>query len=220
MKTIIISLGGALIAPDGVDTDFVKNFSEFIKGREERCVIICGGGAIARRYQKAGRDLGMEKDDLDWLGVYSTYVNAHLVKAMFGDLSHESIITDPSEPVETDKRVIIGAGWKPGFSTDFDAVKIAENLGAETIINLSNIDHVYDKDPKKNTDAKKIDSISWKDFRKLVGDDWDPGLNTPFDPIATKEAEKMGLSVAIMNGNLENLAAFLDGKEFVGTTIN
>ena len=62
--------------------------------------------------------------------------------------------------------------------------------------------------------------ISWDDFRKLVGDKWDPGLNMPFDPIASKEAETLSLKVAIINGkNLESFENFLDNKSFVGTLI-
>jgi uridylate kinase len=89
------------------------------------------------------------------------------------------------------------------------------------IINLSNIDYVYDKDPKKFPGAKKVEKFSWAEFRKLVGDKWNPGLNAPFDPIASKIAQESGMEVAIMNGrNLKNLKNYLEGKKFKGTTIN
>jgi len=87
--------------------------------------------------------------------------------------------------------VLIAGGWKPGWSTDFDAVLLAKQLNVSTIINISNIDHVHDKDPKKFSDAKKIKSISWQDFRKITGNEWKAGLSLPFDPIAAKEAEKL-----------------------------
>ena len=88
------------------------------------------------------------------------------------------------------------------------------------IINLSNIDYVYDKDPRKYPDAVRIEKISWADFRTLLPSEWDPGLSSPFDPIAAKEAEYLGIEVAIMNGkNIENLKNYLDGQEFLGTVI-
>ena len=87
-------------------------------------------------------------------------------------------------------------------------------------MNLSNIDYVYTKDPKKFPDAQKIETIGWEAFRKLIPDRWDPGLNSPFDPVAAKEAEKSGLEVAVINGhNLTELDNYLDGKAFKGTRI-
>ena len=86
---------------------------------------------------------------------------------------------------------------------------------------MSDISYVYDKEPKNNYDARPIKEMSWKELRKLVGDKWDPGLNVPFDPIAAKEGEKLGLKIIILKGtDLDNLKKFLDGKEFNGTIIS
>jgi uridylate kinase len=90
----------------------------------------------------------------------------------------------------------------------------------KNVVNLSNIDYVYNKDPKKFKNAKKIKEISWADFRKIVGDKWDPGLNVPFDPIASKIAQEAQMEVVIMNGKkLKNLENYLEGKKFTGTVI-
>jgi uridylate kinase len=94
-------------------------------------------------------------------------------------------------------------------------------VGAKKVINLSNIDYAYDKDPNKFPDAEIIKESTWGDFRKLLPTEWDPGLNAPFDPIAAERAEELGLEVVIMNGkNIENLKKYLDGGEFVGTVIH
>jgi uridylate kinase len=88
-------------------------------------------------------------------------------------------------------------------------------------VNLSNIDYVYDSDPRKNPDAKKIEKISWADFRKLIPEEWDPGLSSPFDPVAAKEAQSLGLEVAIIYGEkLQEFSNYLDDKPFVGTVIS
>ena len=98
---------------------------------------------------------------------------------------------------------------------------LSQQLRAKKIINLSNTDYVYDADPKINKDAKRIEKISWADYRTLIPAEWNPGLNSPFDPIASKMAEAEGIEVIIMNGKpIENLANYLDGKEFLGTTIS
>jgi uridylate kinase len=89
------------------------------------------------------------------------------------------------------------------------------------LVNLSNIDYVYDKDPRKYPDAKKIEKISWQEFRKLIPDTWSPGLSSPFDPVAAKEAETLNLEVVIINGTkLSELSNYLDNKPFVGTVIS
>ena len=94
-------------------------------------------------------------------------------------------------------------------------------LGAKRIINLSNIDYVYDSDPKINSNAKKIEKISWKDYKALIPKEWNPGLNSPFDPIASKIAEEEKMKVAILNGkNISNLEKYLNGKDFIGTVIS
>jgi uridylate kinase len=117
-------------------------------------------------------------------------------------------------------RVLVAAGWKPGFSSDNDAVLLAERFGAGLVINLSNIKQVYTDDPQKNPEAKPIDSISWPDFRVLVGDEWKPGKNVPFDPVASRHAAELGLKVICAAGrDLENLGKILRGESFLGTTI-
>ena len=91
---------------------------------------------------------------------------------------------------------------------------------SSSIVSTYNIDYVYTKDPRKFPSAKKIEKISWKDFRKIVGDKWDPGMNAPFDPIASKIAEEENIEVSIMNGrDLINLGNYIDGKKFKGTVI-
>jgi len=143
-----------------------------------------------------------------------------VVRSSFGEEAYEKVIHDPNEGIETNRRIIIGAGFEPGSSTDLRAVQLAKRLGAGQVINMSNIDYVYSADPKKEPDAKKLTSISWSGFRKLVGYKWDPGLNIPFDPIASKEAEQMGLEVIIIGNDMDNLEKVLKGEDFKGTTIS
>jgi uridylate kinase len=223
-KHIIISLGGSLIVPDEIDVGFLKEFTSLIKdyaGRGFRFVIITGGGKICRKYQNALGELGnKDGNDLDWLGIYSTHLNAQFIRLALGGLAYDQIITDRSLMVDTDKPVIVGAGEKPGASTDTASVSYAEKLGAKKLINLSNIDYAYDKDPNKFPDAVKIEQSSWADFRSILPTEWNPGLSSPFDPIAAQKAEALGLEVVIMNGkNIDNLKKYLDGGEFVGTVI-
>lgn len=224
-KRYILSLGGSLIVPDQIDIAFLRSFKKIIEAnvaKGNKFLIITGGGKTARRYSEAAKALGaLNPDDLDWLGIHATRINGHLMRTIFRKIAYKKIITDPAELSVPEKYpVIIAAGDKPGCSTDYDAVMLAELYDAHSLLNLSNIDYVYDKDPNKYPDAKKQTRMVWKEFRKLVGNRWDPGLNTPFDPVASRLAEKIKLKVAIMNGkNLESLKNYLAGKPFEGTII-
>lgn len=222
---IVVSVGGSLIVPDGIDTDFLARFKTLILEKIQKGFtfsIIAGGGSTARRYQDAAQTVTpLSRQDLDWIGIHATRLNAQLLRNIFVGYAHQHVIKNPTKDIDADGPIIIAAGWKPGCSTDYDAVLVAKNLGAMRLVNLSNIDYVYTADPKKDSDAKKVEKISWADFRKIIPAEWDPGLSSPFDPIAAKEAETLGLEVVIMNGTkLDEFSNYLDGKPFTGTVIS
>jgi len=226
---IVISLGGSLIVPNGgINIAFLKRFNDLIrkqlathKGRQ--FFIVTGGGATTRHYQDAARTViehELEAEDLDWLGIHATRLNAHLIKTIFRDLAHPYILKHYEIIRKVTEPIIIASGWKPGWSTDFCAAMVCEDYNIKTVINLSNIDMAYDKDPKIHADAKSIKRITWNKFRKIVGDEWVPGMNLPFDPIASRKAEELGLKVVILKGsNFGNLENYFALRDFVGTVI-
>jgi len=216
-----------MIAPQGVDVPFLTEFHRRIslwlqEDAGRRVVLITGGGAPARDYQKAYRAVvSTPRTDLqDWIGIAATRLNAALVKAIFGDLCPDEVVTDPTAQFEWTGRVLVASGWKPGFSTDFDAVVLAERFSADTVVNLSNIAQVYTDDPKKNPDARPLKTVTWPEFQKIVGTEWNPGLNAPFDPVATKRAAELNLTVIVASGaDLPNLDKILRNQAFFGTII-
>jgi len=224
----VISLGGSIVAPDGVDEGFLKSFVELIgellaNDEKRRFIFVVGGGGPARAWQKAYRNVCSSPVDeqADWIGIMATRLNAQLIRAIMGEWCTQEVVTNPTQVEPMMGRVLVASGWKPGFSSDYDAVLLAERFQANAVINLSNIEKVYTDDPKKNPDAKPIDNISWADFCSMVGDEWIPGKNVPFDPIASKHAAKIGLKVICAAGkNLPNLKNILLDQSFIGTTIS
>ncbi|MCL2209279.1 MAG: UMP kinase [Treponema sp.] len=223
----VISFGGSIVAPDKVDIEFLKNFKNLIRSFIEsdsgrRFIFIVGGGGPARQWQNAYREIcpNIKNEEADWIGITATRLNAQLVKAIMCEWCNQDVIINPMEVSPLTGRVLVAAGWKPGFSTDYDAVLLAERFKADAVINLSNIEKIYNADPKIDPSASPIDKISWADFRAMVGDEWVPGKNVPFDPVASRHAEKIGLKVICAAGkNLDNLKKILNGEEFFGTTI-
>lgn len=228
-QTVVISVGGSLIVPskgDGSpDTTFLSELTKFVEriiAKDMHLVLIAGGGKTARLYQHTLKGLTpADEEDYDWIGIHSTRLNGQLLKIVLKEYADEHLVTNPDELPDTDKPIIVGAGYKPGASTDLRAVQIAKNLGAKCVVNLSNIDYAYTDDPNDNPDAKKIENMSWDEFLDLIPYEWSPGLNSPFDPVASREAQSAGMEVAIINGNkLEEVEKFLNGDTFIGSVIH
>ena len=226
-ETIVVSLGGSLIVPDNIDTNFLSALKELIETETtngRRFILIAGGGKTARRYADAAAAVApLENEDLDWLGIHATRLNAHLVRTIFRHLAHYEVISNPDDilDVPDTAKLIIASGYRPGSSTDLRAIQIAEHVGAKKVINLSNIEYVYTADPKTDPSAEKIEDITWAEFRTLIPDEWDPGLNSPFDPVAAKAAEAKNIEVACISGeSLDSLKNYLEGNQFTGTRIH
>jgi uridylate kinase len=222
----VVSLGGSIVAPKDPDVDFLSRFNKMVRevlagDSARKLILVVGGGGPARTYQKAYKEVvDTSADEADWIGIMATRLNAQLLRALFSDICKLDVIYDPTKVREFPGRIMVAAGWKPGFSTDNDAVLLAERFAAKTVINISNIEQVYTDDPQTNPDAKPIAEISWTDFRKMVGDEWVPGKNTPFDPVASKHAQKAGITVFCIGGkDISNIKDTLTGKQFFGTRI-
>lgn len=228
-EKIVMSVGGSLIVTDkGINTHFLKELNTFLRKQiaehpHRQFFLVSGGGTIARHYRDAGRDVvghELTRDDLDYLGIHATKLNAHLIRTVFRDIAHPYILKHYEIIRKVQEPIVVAAGWKPGWSTDYCALLLCEDYDVRTVINMSNIKQVYDKDPKQFPDAKPIDHSTWADFRKIVGDEWTPGLNAPFDPIAAKKAQELGVKVVVLHGeDFSNLDNYFNGKEFVGTVI-
>jgi uridylate kinase len=228
----VISLGGSIIAPDKVDVAFLRSFRKAVlehleREAERRVILVCGGGGPAREYQGAYRavlsDSGPGQTDAeaqDWLGIAATRLNAELVRFLFQPNCPQPVVQDPTSVSVFSGRVLVAGGWKPGFSTDYDAVLLARRFQADTLVNLSNIAKVYSADPKTDPSARPLDRLSWEELKALVGSVWIPGINVPFDPVAAREAADARLRVVVAAGrNIENLKHILNGESFEGSVI-
>lgn len=226
--TIVMSVGGSIVNPKtGFDREFLRAFRTMIRGeikKGKRFILIIGGGATCRLYQDALRDACKKVtfEDLDWLGIEATKMNAAFMKLFFGETAYKDVVADPTQKVKTTKKLIIASGWKPGNSSDLAAVKFAETYGAMSVMNLSNIKYAYTKDPNKYKDAEKIERMDWETFRReVVGYTWEPGMSVPFDPIASGLAQKIGITVSILDGtNLKEVRKAIAGRGFEGTVVH
>ena len=235
-KYTVIHLGGSLVVPHitdegGMDILFLRKFRSFLAKElrgKNRFIIIIGGGKTARAYQKvASQVVNITDWDLDWLGIHATRLNAHFLRTIFEKEAYPVVIDhDPNEEEvavlkASNKKLFFASGWRPGWSTDYIAIRLAQKFGAKEVIIAKDTPYVYTKDPRKDVNAKPIKTISWKAYKNIIPKKWSPGLSSPVDPVATRLAEKLGIKAKILQGkNLQNFEKAIEGKPFLGTLIS
>ncbi|MEK7061716.1 MAG: UMP kinase, partial [Patescibacteria group bacterium] len=106
-ETIIISLGGSLVAPNEIDIGFLKNFRHCLKKYlgKKRFFIYVGGGKICRLYQKALLEFEADDAERDRIGINVSRLNAEIVKQVFVKDSYIKVITDPTKKINTKKDI-------------------------------------------------------------------------------------------------------------------
>ena len=207
-------MGGSVIIPGKIQVEFLKKFKEFILKflkKNYRFVIVAGGGNICREYQAAAsKIMKLSDEDNDWLGIHATRLNAHLLRTIFKKEAYPTVLDNPLKQIDGEGyNLFIGSGWRPGWSTDYDTILLAERFKADKIINATNIDYVYEKDIAKYKTAKPIKEITWNRYCKLIGAEWKPGMKAPIDPIAARLASKLKMTVLVVKGtDLKNLKYF------------
>ena len=215
---LVFSVGGSIINQNKINLEFLREFKDFcfdIINNKEKIAIITGGGSVAREYQKAAREFNIDNNILDKLGIKATKINAELLLSILGDLAYNTVLETPNDDIDENKQILIFSGWKPGWSTDYVSVCVSERFNAKRIFNLTNISKVYNKE-KQN-----VDKLTWNEYLEIIENDWKPGMNTPFDPVASKKARDLGISVFVLKGtDLYNLKQAIKGQKFNGTIIS
>ena len=222
METVVISLGGSVLVPGDSDAEYVKTLSTLLKELSESITlfIVCGGGRIARYYIRTGRALGLKESQLDELGIGATRMNASLLIAALGECAHPRPAQDIDEAQEGYGIVVMG-GTKPGHTTDAVSAMLAENVKASRLVNATNVDGVYDFDPKKNPNAKKFDTMTYGQLQDLSAEGHDmAGPNVIFDPKGLSIITGKKIPLLVCNGrNLKALKDAIRGNDFEGTTV-
>lgn len=225
----IIALGGSILVPHTIQTAYLRRLHSFLlkqinEGR--RFLLVVGGGATARNYQQAASQVvHIENEDKDWLGIHSTRINAHLVRTIFADHAYPIVLDNPEKTITQyalrNYKLFIASGWRPGWSTDYIAIRFAHRFHIPKVIIATTIPYVYTKDITQKG-ARPLTHLSWDQYIRLLPTrDWEPGMKVPVDPIATMFAKQHKIACVILRGtNLRNLERYLIGHPFRGTIIN
>jgi uridylate kinase len=221
-EVIVISLGGSIIIPAEVNVKFLKKFKKTIiqNTKKYKFVIVCGGGSIARKYINALKDKSHELQS--YAGISATRMNARFMSYFF-DFDQKEIphtIETVKEKLKAQSIVFCGAlGYKKEQTSDSTSAQVAEELNAK-FINITNVDGLYSKDPKKYKDAKLIKNISKKDFNILAKKiQFKPGQHFVLDQKASQIILDKNIPTYIINASAKQLDYLLKNKKFTGTTI-
>lgn len=223
---VVISLGGSLINGTGsVDREFLREFKDLALKSGEKLAIVTGGGKIARDYASAAMEFCGNNFVADEVAVAGTRLNAQLMLALFRDVAHPKVFRDfdkAAAALEGHKIVVMG-GTIPGITTDTDSVLLAEAIGAKRLVNLSNVEGIYDSDPKTNPNAKKFEKMSHAELLAMAqkSDQRAPGTNFVFDMVACKLAKRSNIELHFVGGkNIKDLGNAIKGKKHSGTIVS
>ncbi|MFP3318514.1 MAG: UMP kinase [Thermoplasmata archaeon] len=217
MEDVVISVGGSLVNPGGIDENFLQGFSEMINSLIDkyRFVIVVGGGKLARDYIEIARKRGESEYNLDLIGIMATRINALLVKSYIKNARYAQDLKEI-----TNGNVVMG-GTVPGHTTDAVSLLAAELLGVKKVINATTVDGVYDKDPKVNKDARLIKDIRYADLLGMFYlNSSGAGPNQVLDFLSIKIAERSGIEIMVINGrDIDNFKKAIEGDDFRGTRV-
>ena len=222
MQKIVISMGGSVIISRDIDTSFLKSFSRLIKKLSEKYIIylVVGGGRIARFYIEKGRELNLDEKALDSLGIEITRINASLLTNVIG-VSNKIIPLTTDEAKKISKRIVIMGGTVPGHSTDLVGAELAEKIEANKFIIATNVDGIYDKDPNRYHDAKKLKEITIEQLINKYGTEWNTaGSNVVIDGPSLEIIRRAKLNTFVLNGKrLNQIERAINNESFDGTII-
>jgi uridylate kinase len=221
---VVIRIGGSVIASPTnlpIINQYAKLLEKLRKNGYEVMTVV-GGGALAREFIKIGNQLGLAEEAQDWLAIHISRLYALLLSLKLGKKGTETIprsIGNAVKALEKDKIVIMG-GLKPGMTTDTVAAYLAQETKAQLLVKATDQDGIYNKDPRKHTNARKLDKITYHDLTQLFAQNrHKAGIHQILDPVAVKILYKTNIKTIIVNGyDPQNVQQAIEGKK-IGTVI-
>jgi uridylate kinase len=223
---VVVSIGGSVLLRGEGDRAYVEGLAGVLSrtGLQRRLLVTTGGGRTAREYIRLGRELGLTEVELDELGIDVTRLHARLLAGRLGPPTPAHPPTSVREAVEAVRHaspVVLG-GTEPGHTTDGVAALLAVRLRASHVVNATDVAGVYDADPKRSPSARRIDRLSWAEFRAMVdaATSGQAGQQFLFDRLGAEQLARNGVPLSVVDGrDLPNLEAAILGRPFTGSRI-
>ncbi|MFX0043290.1 MAG: UMP kinase [Candidatus Hodarchaeota archaeon] len=230
-ENFVIKVGGSLLFTEEnkINLEKIAEFCDIFKTRKYSGthVIVCGGGLIAREYINAVRSFNGSEALCDAFGIELSRITSKLLIASFQDLAYP-LVPKSIEELSTAilfKKFIVMGGLQPGQSTTSVALEVAEFIGAQDLVILTDVNGIYDKDPKKFDDAKIYKHLNYDELQELIlkmpySKQAAAGEYRIFDFVSLQILKRSNIKVFIMSGkDLSEFEKFWSGDKAISGTI-
>jgi uridylate kinase len=225
MSTIVLSIGGSILTPEGSEIEYVNSLAALLKRLtvDNKIYIVVGGGPLARKYINLGRSLGGTEIALDEIGIAATRLNARLLITALEEFAYPvpaETFTEAKIQAQTYPLIIMG-GTHPGHTTDAVAIMLGEYVSADKFINVTSVDGVYTADPAIDPSATKIDKLTPDRLIEITQQSASKaGPHIVIDPLAARIIKRSGILTFVLDGHdLTALENAIIGKQFNGSII-
>jgi uridylate kinase len=223
---VVLSMGGSVLVTGDEDERFLPELAALLRkiAGDFPLVVTAGGGRVARDYIRLGRALRLTETELDELGIDVSRLNARLLAAVIGPPCPPHPPTSLAEAVREAhrSRIVVLGGTEPGHTTDGVAGMLAERLRAQRLVNATRVPGLFERDPRKDPSARRVDRLDYAGFRKMVEASvaGTAGQQFVFDRLGLESLARAKIPLRIVQGrDLANLEHALRGEEFIGTEI-
>jgi uridylate kinase len=226
-RPVVLSVGGSVLLTGDDDPGYLRALAGLLRrvGADRPLVVTTGGGRTAREYIAIGRTLGLTEVELDELGIDVTRLHARLLAGLVGPPASPTPPTTIAQAVREAHRLspVILGGTEPGHTTDGVAALLAVRLRAERLVNATRVDGIYERDPRTDPNAHRIDRLEWPQFREMVRaavGHGSAGQEFLFDALGAESLARAGIPLLVVQGRqLDNLEAALLGRPCRGSRV-
>ena len=221
-ERVVIKLSGSVFGDDAAGE--LKKYANMlleISGQVQP-VVVAGGGKVARHYINIARGFGSDEASLDIMGILVSRLNAGLLIAALGDRAHHAVPEDLEQVTHAAAtgKIVVTGGLHPGQSTNATAALIAEKVGATKFVNATDVDGIYDSDPRSNKRAKMFKEITVKKCLALLGGENSmAGGYDLMDIVALKVIERSKIPTLVIKSEPARIKAAVLKNKAHGTRI-
>ena len=221
---LVLRIGGSVIASP-VNPALISRYVELLKNLKKQGHVVAavvGGGAPAREFIRIAKELRLDEKIQDDVAISVSRIFAQLFLKKLGELGCDSVPLTIEEAARCldDGKIAVMGGLRPGMTTDTVAALLAERVKAELYVKATDQEGIYDKDPRKHTDAVKLERVRFKDLFSIFAlNKHEAGLHQILDSEAVKILEKNRVKVIVLNGfKPENVLTAVKGEK-IGTLV-
>lgn len=221
---IVFRIGGSVVASP-INTELINTYIELLKTiklQGHEVAVIVGGGNLAREFIGIAKKLELDMAAQDEVAISCSRLFAQLFVKKFGELGCGKVaitLTEAADCMSTGKIVVMG-GLRPGITTDTVGALVAEYVKADLLVKGSDQDGIFDKDPRRFSDAVKLDHLSFDQLESVFSEtEHKAGIHQIIDPEAIKVLKRNRVKIIVVNGfKPENILSAVKGEK-IGTIV-